>query len=84
MNKVSKEELLDELGRMLRDLFQEHQNGAPGSRLARAHGYIDGYMRGAVESGMLTQRELLSLVSEQRADVRGPAIGTLNAEPEAA
>ncbi len=84
MNKMSKNELLGELRQMLSELFRQHRDGAAGTRLARAHGYVDGYMRSAVASGLVTQRELLALVSEQRKQVLGPAVGTVVAESEAA
>lgn len=73
MSRVSKNQLLVELNRMLGDLFTEHNRGASGTRLARAHGYLDGYMRGLVDAGVLSSRELLSLVDQQRRLVNGPA-----------
>jgi hypothetical protein len=80
MNRVSKNLLVGELTRMLGDLFAEHNRGASGTRLARAHGYLDGYMRGLVDAGLLTPLELLGLVNAQRQQVNGPAAGALSAE----
>jgi hypothetical protein len=80
---ISKDEVLVELSRMLRDLFREHQRGASGARLARTHGYLDGYMRGVAESGILSRSEMLELVSQQRAVVDGPATAAFARETEA-
>lgn len=69
----SKAELIEELRTMLREVFQLRNDGATYQRLARAHGYADGYMRALLESGLATKTELLALVSEERANVSGPA-----------
>jgi hypothetical protein len=78
MNRVSKNVLLSELRRMLGDLFAEHNRGAAGLRLARAHGYLDGYMRGLVDAGVMSPDELLGVVSEQRSRVNGAASSELS------
>jgi hypothetical protein len=71
--KTNKGEMLDNLRVMLRDVFQLRTNGAAYARLARAHGYIDGYMRVLLETGLSDRRELLALVAEERERVSGPA-----------
>ncbi|HEX2730667.1 MAG TPA: hypothetical protein VHM70_03650 [Polyangiaceae bacterium] len=83
MQRVNKSQFVSEIKRMLADLFGEHGRGASGVRLARAHGYLDGYMRGLADAGVLTQRELLQLVSRERTQAAGPASAKL-AAPEAA
>ena len=40
-----KAEMLDNLRAMLRDVFRLRTEGVTYARLARAHGYVDGYMR---------------------------------------
>ncbi len=71
----SKAEMLAKLRTMLHDVFEARERGSNQSRIARAHGYADGYMRGMLETGMVTQKELLAIVAEQRAAVSGPATG---------
>ena len=65
--------MFDELRTMLRDVFQARAAGTTHPRMARAHGYVDGYMRSLLETGMASKQELLRLVAEQRAEVYGPA-----------
>ena len=84
MSRVSKSRLVGELSRMLEDLFTEHKRGAAGSRLARAHGYLDCYMRGLIDAGILTPAELLLVVSDERRRVDGPAAASVTPDLEAA
>lgn len=51
---------------MLRDLFEADSRGARREKLARAHGYTDGYMRALIDLGVTTQRDLLDLVLDER------------------
>ena len=51
---------------MLRDLFEVDRRGARGDKLARVHGYADGYMRALVDLGHATQKELLEIVLDER------------------
>lgn len=64
---------LDVLRAMLHDLFAARERGVVASRYARAHGYTDGYMKGLLESGMVTERELRSIVAEARQGTAGAA-----------
>jgi hypothetical protein len=70
----TKADMLNELKVMLYDALLAKTRGATYPRLARAHGYVDGYMRALLDAGMATQHELLSLVSEARTSVDGPAL----------
>ena len=70
----SKSQIVAELSRMLRDVFAARSNGVNHARLARAHGYVDGYMRALLESGQVTKHELLEIVAAERAHVDGPAL----------
>jgi hypothetical protein len=69
----SKAEILAELKGMLHDVFVARANGTNYPRLARAHGYVDGYMRALLESGQASKEELLELVAAERVAVAGPA-----------
>ena len=71
--RPNKAEQLDELRRLLHDLFTARSEGVNYPRLARAHGYVDGYMRALLESGHASKQELLELVAAERARVSGPA-----------
>jgi hypothetical protein len=75
----SKTEMLAELRTMLHDVFAARERGTSHPRMARAHGYVDGYMRGMLETGVATKQELLALVAEQRAAVCGPATTEMRA-----
>lgn len=79
----SNPELLSEVRRMLQDLFLDHQRGVSAARWTRSHAYLDGYMRGLVDAGAASHRQLLELVREQRSRVAGPAAGQLHVEGEA-
>ena len=69
----AKSEMLSELATMLRDVFVARTEGAAYARLARAHGYVDGYMRAMMEAGVVSKEELLRLVAEERTVAMGPA-----------
>jgi len=74
----SKAEMLDTLRTMLQDVFRLRNDGVAYARLARAHGYVDGYMRALLESGLADKSELLALVAEERTAMDGPATTTIN------
>jgi hypothetical protein len=70
----TKTDMLDELKVMLYDALLAKTRGATYPRLARAHGYVDGYMKALLDAGISTNQELLSLVSQARSTVDGPAL----------
>ncbi len=78
--KLSKSEMLDNLRGMLRDVFHLRTDGVAYARLARAHGYVDGYMRVMLETGVCSKKELLDLVAEERTVASGPATRELRPE----
>ncbi len=75
-----KERGFRELGAMLSDIFSAKAAGETYARLARAHGYVDGYMRALLEMGLATKRELLDLVNAERERASGPRLRAV--EPE--
>lgn len=77
--KTSKSEMLETLRAMLRDVFRLRMDGVAYARLARAHGYVDGYMRVLLETGIADKSELLEIVAEERNRVDGPATSVLSA-----
>jgi hypothetical protein len=84
MAKASKDEMLDNLRSMLQDVFRLRGEGVAYARLARAHGYVDGYMRVLLETGVADKRELLALVADERRRAEGPATGMARTDAEAA
>jgi hypothetical protein len=66
----TKNEILQELRTMLRDVFNARSEGTAYASLARAHGYVDGYMRALLESGAVPREELLAVVSQEREAAR--------------
>ena len=65
---------------MMRDLLALRQNGDLYPRLARAHGYVDGFMRVLLDTGMATKKELIELVAEEREAASGPALRPMQEE----
>jgi hypothetical protein len=63
---------------MLRDVFAARAAGTSYAQMARAHGYVDGYMRALLEQGLATKDELLKLVAEERCRIAGPATRSLD------
>jgi hypothetical protein len=63
---TDKAELISELRIMLADVFAAKASGEVYDRLARAHGYVDGYMRALIQLGVVTKEELVELVSVER------------------
>lgn len=73
----SKAEVISELRTMLGDVFKAKAQGEAYGRLARAHGYVDGYMRALLELGLATKDELVDVVNAERERSSGPAIRTM-------
>lgn len=72
-----KAEVISELRAMLADVFAAKEKGEAYGRLARAHGYVDGFMRALLEIGFVTKAELLEVVNEERDRASGPALRTV-------
>lgn len=72
MTESKTAQLVFELRSKLREVFVLQEQGA-GHELIRAQGYVDGYMRVLLESGLMTQAHLLGVVSEERKRAHGPA-----------
>lgn len=70
----SKSEVVSELRSMLADVFAAKASGEAYGRLARAHGYVDGFMRALLDMGIVTKAELLEVVNAERERSSGPAM----------
>ena len=80
---LTKSEMLDTLRILLRDVFKLHREGVAYARLARAHGYADGYMRVLIDAGYADKEELLELVARERAAAEGPATAFVRSDAAA-
>ena len=58
----TKAEVLRDLETMLRDVLTASGAVRSYSRMARAHGYVDGFMRGLLDTGFASKAELLEIV----------------------
>lgn len=63
---MAKVELLNVLRGLLDDVLKARFGGVAYAKLARAHGYADGYMRALLDAGVVDKRGLFDLVSDQR------------------
>jgi hypothetical protein len=72
--KAREAELLAELQTMLNDVLTAKSAGESYSRLARAHGYVDGFIRALEATGSVDKKKLLAAVADARAKMQGPAI----------
>jgi hypothetical protein len=77
----TKVEVLSDLQSMLRDLLAATAARGGGARIARAHGYVDGYMRALLDLGIADQSELLELVAAERERASGPAMRVVEPSP---
>lgn len=58
--------VLEEVKTLLSDVYTYSATGHPYARLARAHGYVDGFMRALIDLGFASKEELTELVTEAR------------------
>ncbi len=80
----TKAEVLRDLEAMLRDVLTASGAVRLYSRMARAHGYVDGFMRGLLDTGFASKAELLEIVARERTRAAGPATSQVREEIEAA
>ncbi|HEY8038337.1 MAG TPA: hypothetical protein VIF15_01025 [Polyangiaceae bacterium] len=73
----TKAEMMAELQTMLRDVLAAAAAGTSQARIARAHGYVDGYMRALLDLGVADRVELIQLVAAEREHASGPAVRVL-------
>ena len=51
---------------LVRETIETRFNGAQGNELAQKRGYADGYMKALLDLQLVTQRDLLELVGDER------------------
>lgn len=74
---MAREELMNMVRRLLRDVVKARFEGGAYAKLSRAHGYADGYMAALLDAGVLERNTLLRVVSEERLKL---ATGPLTAQ----
>lgn len=67
---MTKEGLLSRVRELVRQVTEARFEGAMYAKLARAHGYADGYMRALMDAGLVERDELLSVVGAARDEVQ--------------
>jgi hypothetical protein len=73
----SKAEIHDILRALLRESLRLQATGASQPKLSLAQGYVDGFIRALVESGLSDHKTMLAIVREVRGELGGPATGTV-------
>lgn len=63
---MDKLQLVETLRGLLRDNMDARFAGGAYAKLARAQGYADGFMAALIDAGIFEERELLSIVTEER------------------
>lgn len=76
----SASELHEILKGLLRESMRLHADGASGQRLGRADGYVDGFVRALVESGISDHASILAVVTSVRRELGGAPTGPLEAD----
>lgn len=82
MATQSNHELLDNLRGLVRDMLRARSEGGAYAKLARAQGFVDGYMRVLLEAGIADHKTLLALVTDERSKLDGPATSATAASLE--
>ena len=66
---MSKDQLLARIAELVRQVTTARFEGGAHAKLARAHGYADGYMRALLDAGLVDRDALLRVVGDARRDV---------------
>jgi len=80
----SEAELFETLRSLLRESFRLQSEGSGRARLSQAVGYVDGYVRALIETGVADHATLLAVVRDVRAESRGAATRTIESEADRA
>jgi hypothetical protein len=63
---IDREKMVQALRDRLHEAFMSRYQGSAYARIARATGYADGYMQALLDAGLVAEKELLSVVGEER------------------
>jgi hypothetical protein len=64
--RVDKDKLVETLRGRLHEAFMARYHGAAYARIARAVGFADGYMQAMIDSGLVTDKEMIQVVVAER------------------
>jgi hypothetical protein len=66
---ITKSEALQQVQSMVAEVTRARFEGGAYAKLARAHGYADGYMKALLDLGIVERGELLRAIGEERGRV---------------
>lgn len=66
---ITKSEALQQVQSMVAEVTRARFEGGAYAKLARAHGYADGYMKALLDLGIVERAELLRAIGEERGRV---------------
>lgn len=69
MMPMTKAKLLDRVKELVADVTRARFAGGAYAKLARAHGYADGYMRALLDAGLVDRVALIEACGEERGRV---------------
>ena len=75
----TKNEVLEQVRTMFRQVLAASAAGG-GSRVLRARGCVDGYMRALLDLYIASRAELLDVIRAERERADGPPLGTLEGD----
>ncbi len=71
---MNRDELLREVRGLVGDVTRARFEGGAYAKLARAHGYADGYMRALLDAGLVDKKTLLDAIGGGRQDAVAPEL----------
>jgi hypothetical protein len=77
-SRAQKQKMLESLRELVQESLRLRQQGSSGSKLSHVLGMIDGSMRVMLDAELASQKDLLSLVAEERARCSGSPIAVLD------
>ncbi len=66
---MTKSKLLERVKDLVADVTRARFAGGAYAKLARAHGYADGYMRALLDAGLVSRTDLIEACGEERGRV---------------
>jgi hypothetical protein len=78
----TRDEVLEEVRTMFRNMLAASAAGGSHARLSRARGCVDGYMRALLDLGIVSRGELLGLIATERERANGPSLGVVEPPDE--
>ncbi len=70
---MDKQNVIQRVRQLVQEMDEARFGGEQGAKFAQLRGYADGYMKAALEAGLLNQQELLNVVVGTRTATIAPA-----------